>query len=355
VNTDVSYLSQLEEDLLAAAGRGGGRHHHVSRRMAVAAGLAGALTLAGVVGTVVPRLTQRSNVQTSYSAIVHTAPQDRPGSGAVLEPSPAPGFAPAPDAAGTGAAGGAGATGQGERTSGGLLASREGIGAVPGFGPKVVKTAHMDVQVGRGSFERAFGDATQIAAENGGYVVSSTSGGSDARYGSLVLRVPAGRFEVALASLRSIGVVTWQSVTGRDVTAVYVDLAARIRTWQSQEAVLLRLMGRATTIGQTIQVQSQLQRVQLTIEELQGELRLLRNQAAFGTISLSIREAGVHPATAGAASPAPTLLRAWRGAVSGFLAVVAAIVMGLGYLIPIAAVCLLGWVVTRRVRKLASA
>ncbi|HXY71610.1 MAG TPA: DUF4349 domain-containing protein [Actinomycetota bacterium] len=347
MNSDIAYLSQLREDLQRAAQRGGVRHHNVSRRMIAAGALVGVLTLAGVVGTVVPRLTQRAPLSNSFSAI-------QPATKAAPAPSPA-GGAPPRDAYGAGSSGGAGTTDAAALAARGAIDGAAGSATEPGFGPKIVKTAHMDLQVARGTFERSFGDASQVAADNGGFVVSSSSGGADARYGSLVLRVPAGRFEAALASLRSIGVVKWQSVNGRDVTAAYVDLSARIRTWRSQELVLFRLMDHASTIGETLQVQSHLQRVQLTIEELEGQLRLLRNQAAFGTISLSIRETGIRPATQGPAATTPTMLRAWRGAVGGFLSVVAAIVVGLGYLIPIALVCLLGWIVTRQVRKLASA
>ena len=39
-----------------------------------------------------------------------------------------------------------------------------------------------------------------------------------------------------------------RSVSGRDVTNEYVDLNARLRTWEAQEAVLLRLMKRATSV-----------------------------------------------------------------------------------------------------------
>lgn len=330
MNTDVTYLSQLQEDLRAAAERGAVRERASARRTRIAAVALATLVLAAIVGTAVPRLTHPSQTVMAGSsngtnlAIREPTSKSRNAYGA---PVPA-----------AGARSAAGAT-----------------PAVPAFGPKIVKTAHMDLEVPRGAFERAFGDATQVAAANGGFVVSSSSGGVNARYGTLVLRIPSGRFEAALQSLKSIGTVQWQTVNGRDVTAAYVDLSARIGTWRSQEAVLFRLMSRASTIGQTLQIQSQLQRVQLTIEQLQGQLRLLRNQSAFGTISVSIREAGVHVASPNGAAAAPTMLRAWRNAVSGFLGVVAAIVIGLGYLIPIGLVCLLGWLVTRRVRKLASA
>jgi Domain of unknown function (DUF4349) len=351
MNTDVAYLSQLQNDLLAAAERGT-RRRASSRRPAVAAAVLGGLILAAVVGSVVPRLTGRSAQDSSLSAIQSSgsvaAGSKNQSARTQLNPRLAI-TAPSP-------AQGAGATG----SLGGLDAagSRAVVppSTVPVFGPKIVKTARMDLQVANGTFERAFGDASAVAAANGGFVVSSSSGGVGARYGTLVLQVPSDRFEAALQSLRSIGIVKWQSVNGRDVTAAYIDLTARIRTWRSQEAVLFRLMGRATTIGETLQIQSQLQRVQLTIEELQGQLRLLRSQSANGTISLSIRETGVRSLTTnGPAAVAPTMLRAWRSAVGGFLGVVAAIVIGLGYLIPIALVCLAGWILTRRVRRLASA
>jgi len=350
MNTDVAYLSQLQNDLLAAAERGAVRRRTTSRRTTVAVGVLAALILAAAVGTVVPRWTQRS------ASVTSAAPHAPAGSDRDFEKL-VPAASPAPEVLGAvGASGGAFHPAAGTVTGRASTGDTASAVVVPTFGPKIVKTAHMDLQVPNGGFERAFGEATQVAAANGGFVVSSSSGGTSARSGTLVLRVPSGRFEAALQSLRSIGTVKWQTVNGRDVTAAYIDLTARIRTWRSQQAVLYRLMGQATSIGQTLQIQSQLQRVQLTIEQLQGQLRLLRNQSAFGTISLSIREAGVRPAaTNNAQSVTPTMVRAWRNAVGGFLAVVAAIVIGLGYLVPIGLVCLLAWLVTRRVRKLASA
>ena len=352
MNTNVAYLSQLQKDLLSAAERGATRRRTASRRTTIAAGVLATLILAAVVGTVVPRFTQSS------ADLMAGAPT-RDGPAPAARPSPASDkntFTILGPTARTAAGAAGSASGTAHDSVGDGYAGIAVPGAVPTFGPKIVKTAHLDLQVSKGGFERAFGDATQVAAENGGFVVSSSSGGTDARTGTLVLHVPSGRFEAALQSLRSIGTVKWQTVNGRDVTAAYIDLSARVRTWRSQQAVLYRLMGQATTIGQTLQIQSQLQRVQLTIEELQGQLRLLRNQSAFGTISLSIREAGVLPAaTNNAPTAPPTMVRAWRSAVAGFLAVVAAIVIGLGYLIPIGFVCLLGWLVTRQVRKLASA
>jgi hypothetical protein len=160
----------------------------------------------------------------------------------------------------------------------------------------------------------------------------------------------AAEIEAALADLKGLGTVKRQSVSGQDVTARFVDLEGRLRNWKAQEVVLLNLMSKATTIVDSIRVQGQLQEVQANIEQIEGQLRLLSDQTAMSTISLSMAEAGPVP-------PPPaksTLAGAWHQALHGFVAVLAAVFVGLGYLIPLGVIALLiafGWrLVTRRSR-----
>jgi hypothetical protein len=104
-----------------------------------------------------------------------------------------------------------------------------------------------------------------------------------------------GEFEAALGELRRLGKIVSQSISGQDVTGQVVDLQARLRNWEAQEAVLLQLMAKATSIEDSIVVQRQLQDVQLAIEEIKGQLRALQGQTDFSTISLSLSEAGFVP------------------------------------------------------------
>ena len=110
-------------------------------------------------------------------------------------------------------------------------------------------------------------------------------------------------------------------------------------------------MAKAATIGQTLSIQSRLQDVQLTIEQLKGQLRVLQDQTATATISVTLREAGVRAPVQRPQSLNPSFGRGWRRAVAGFLGVIVTILIGLGYLIPIAAVGALIWVVSRRLRR----
>ncbi|MFP5297547.1 MAG: DUF4349 domain-containing protein [Actinomycetota bacterium] len=202
---------------------------------------------------------------------------------------------------------------------------------LPEIGPKVIKTAGIGIEVERDSFRDSVQDAIDIAERHGGFVLSSDIGGSKTRSGSLILRVPAEQFETALGELKELGTkVTSESIQGQDVSQQFVDLSARLRNFQAQEAVLLDLMEEATSISESIRVQNELQRTQLEIERLQGRLNYLEDQTAFGTISLDVAEAGIAPP-----KPAGTLGKAWNDAKDAFLDVVSAVIVGAGFLIPV--------------------
>jgi hypothetical protein len=215
----------------------------------------------------------------------------------------------------------------------------------------VVKVAHLSIEVGENGFEGAARRATEIAGEQGGYVESSSSSGSNVASGRLTLRVPVDHFETALADVSELGHVRLRSVSGRDVTSHFVDLDARIRNARAQETVLLGILHRAATVSATLQVQRTLSDVQLQIEELVGQERSLRNRADLGTIVLSLFEVG-GPAhrtvTAGISNP--SLTEAWTRAKATFFGLMYGIVVSAGVLVPLALIALAALLVWRRWR-----
>jgi Domain of unknown function (DUF4349) len=230
------------------------------------------------------------------------------------------------------------------------------LGALPVISPAVVKTASLEVQVPTGDFDKAFESAMQVAGRYGGYVQSSSTSGTKIHSGTLTIRVPSASFQNAMSDLSGVGTVQSRSVSGQDVTNEYVDLNARLRTWEAQEAVLLRLMKRATSVEATLRVQTNLQDVQFRIEQIKGQLRVLENQTDLATIDLSLHEPGavVRPMPRAVSDERPSLAEAWTKAVNGFLGVLYATVVGLGYLVPIALICLAVWFAVRRMRPVPS-
>ena len=215
---------------------------------------------------------------------------------------------------------------------------------LPEVGPSVIKTAELSVEVARGDFQESVQRAVQSAARYGGFVFSTTVDDDSSRSGTIVIRVPSVRFEEALDDLKGLGDTERESISGQDVTQEFVDLRARQRNLEAQEAVLLELMNRARSVTDTIRVQSELQGVQLDIERIRGQLRYLEDQTDFGTITAHLSEAGA------AASKPGTIERAWQQAVEMSLRFLSTLIVASGVIIPLAILALIAYLIVRQLR-----
>ncbi len=253
----------------------------------------------------------------------------------------------------TGATSGAAVSGPSGVSAGGPVGGGATVVDVPAVPSSVVKVAHLSIEVEKDGFEQAARRATEIAGEQGGYVESSSSQGSDVASGRLTLRIPVDRFETALADVSQLGHIRLRSVSGKDVTSKFVDLDARIRNARAQETVLLGILHEATTVNATLQVQRTLSDVQLQIEELVGEERSLRNRADLGTIVLSLFEVGrpVHHTVVTAGISNPSLGEAWTRAKATFFGLMYGIVVSLGVLVPLGLIGVAAFLVWRRWRE----
>lgn len=228
----------------------------------------------------------------------------------------------------------------------GVLAPESRVGTdLPPFGPNVIKTGDLRLQVRRNTLRDVVADVTAVAGRHGGFVISTDVAGQRARSGVLVIRVPAERFEQALDELSGMGKVTRESVSGLEVGQEFIDLEARLRNWRAQEIVLLQLMDRARTVTETIRVQRELQQVQLEIERIRGRLRYLEDQTTMSTITVGLREAGI-----AAADRPGSLEQAWQRAVQTFMAIITGAIVAAGAVLPFALLLLAGWMVFRVVR-----
>jgi hypothetical protein len=216
---------------------------------------------------------------------------------------------------------------------------------------KIVRDGRIGLVVDDGRFAEARAAVNQIALENGGFVLSSST---QERRGTFVLRVPDRRFTETLIALGDVGRVEFEDQTGQDVTAEFVDLQARQDILRARKRVLLGFLREADTVQETLNLYGRVEDTQLQLERIQGQLRFIRDQVAESTIRVTVRERAVEIETPQDIDK-PSLALAWERAVQGFLNVVAAVVIGLGYLVPIAIIGLLVWLVVRLARRRATA
>lgn len=222
----------------------------------------------------------------------------------------------------------------------------------PAIGDKVIKNATVQIEVDKGEFQEKFGRAGDIAAQFGGFVAGRNASETDGKTasGTVTIRVPSDKLDAALGALRELGKLKAENQTSEDVSTEFVDLEARLRHAKTQEAFYLRLMERATTISDLIQIQGQLSQVQLQIEEIQGRLNFLKDQTSYSTITVRVFEPGL-------ASGTGRLGRAWSEAIEGFKSVIAGLVVFLGWMAPLVLLGLVGvvgWRIFRRRPKAAT-
>jgi hypothetical protein len=206
----------------------------------------------------------------------------------------------------------------------------------------------MAVTVPRDGLGEAIDQVTAVADKQGGFVFSSSIA---TRSGLLVLHVPAKRFDAAMTALRQIGTVRGVSVSAQDVTNQFVDLSARLTILEGRRRALEKLYLKAATISETLRVEDALNQTQQGIEQIQGELNVIENRTSESTIRIQLREAGVANVTTQTPVRTPSLGNAWAHAIAGFVGVIAAVVIGLGYLIPLAILALMIWLVVTLIRR----
>lgn len=227
---------------------------------------------------------------------------------------------------------------------------------VPADTAKVVKTGSLGLEVGKGTFERSVERITSVVVGLGGYVAeSSTTESEGVPHGSIVVRVPAGSFEQLVTDLRGLGEVQSVSSKGTDVTAQFTDLEARLSALTATRDRLLEVLRGARNVGDIIAVQDRITGVQTEIEQVQGQQRLLTDQASLGTLSVTLAEPGAEETRITAEPDDDGLGGAWREARRRFGDAVegliewsgTAAVVGLVGLV----VVLLGWLAWTRGRR----
>lgn len=108
----------------------------------------------------------------------------------------------------------------------------------------------------------------------------------------ITLRVPAERLAEARQAAAKLGTVLSESSSQDDVTQQHVDMAARLKNLQAEEARLRDFLGKATKVSDMLEVERELSRVRGEIESMQAQLQYLERQAAMATLTLSLTSPG---------------------------------------------------------------
>jgi hypothetical protein len=155
--------------------------------------------------------------------------------------------------------------------------------------------------------------ARAIATGLGGDILAmSQTGQGENRSALITVRVPSDRFDEALRQLKLLeGEVLTSNVDAKDVTDQFTDLQARLVAKQAEEQRYLQLFPQAKTVDETLKIDAALGNVRVQIEQLQGQINLIKTRTEFSTITMSITPIVTVPAeTGGVWDPSKTFAKA---------------------------------------------
>ncbi|WP_319508587.1 DUF4349 domain-containing protein [uncultured Methanolobus sp.] len=196
---------------------------------------------------------------------------------------------------------------------------------------KTITTVDMTIKVDDAAV--VMDEVSKIAVASGGYVASSSVydsyyDSSTRKEGYITVRIAESEYPSFLENVEALGEVTSKSVSAQDVTEEYIDVTARLENLERQEIRLQEILNMAATVEDVLSVEKELERVRGEIESLTGRLNYLEDRIEFSTINIRVTE------------PTP-ITRSWgiRDAISesvnGFISMVNALIVLVGYLLPL--------------------
>jgi hypothetical protein len=217
---------------------------------------------------------------------------------------------------------------------------------------KVIREGRVELRVDPATFEQASSRIRAIAVDLGGYLSSGETyleeiDGVEYTVGWMTMRIPADRFDEALTMVDGVGERLSLSMSSQDVTEEYVDLESRLRYWKSQEDFYTRLMEEATGIDDLVTIQTRMEEVMLSIEQIEGQLRYLDDRTDLSTLTVSLTEIPD-------GNPGDVIGEAIDRAGTVAVATIAGLIVAGAFLLPFALLAGLGlliWLAIRSVRR----
>ena len=206
-------------------------------------------------------------------------------------------------------------------------------------------------------------EISALATQYAGWVVNAqvnrTRVGEESRvsYGTITIRVDAGRLDEALALIKEgVHEVESEAVTGQDVTQDYVDLTGRVANLEAAERQLQEIMSSASKTEDVLSVYNELVRVRGEIETIRGRLTYYDEASSTSSIQITLRPTPViQPVEIGGWQPLETARDAFQTLIN-LLQGAADVVITVAIIgLPLGIVLLIPVLVLRRRRRTAQA
>lgn len=154
---------------------------------------------------------------------------------------------------------------------------------------KIIKNGNLSLETLE--FDKFISELETSVSTLGGYVESNETYGSVGyRYANYTVRVPSQSYSTFIKAVGDMGTVISMNESISNVTLTYIDIEARLSALTAERDSFQKLMDRAETIEEILQIQGYLTDVNYKIESYTSQLNSLKNKVSYSTVRLNISE-----------------------------------------------------------------
>jgi len=122
-----------------------------------------------------------------------------------------------------------------------------------------------------------------LAKKYAGYVLSSGNSYT-------TIRIKSANLKDALNDISGLGKVTSKHISGADVTDEFTDYQIRLDNAEKARKRYLELLAKANTVGETLQIEKELERLNGEIDLLKGKMNRIAHLVDYSTLTVYHQE-----------------------------------------------------------------
>jgi len=159
---------------------------------------------------------------------------------------------------------------------------------------KIIRRFMLDVETQ--AFDSLITKIDSEIGRLGGYVENSKISGkpiyynNEARYGSIVVRIPRDKVDEFVNVVKEEANVVNNQESTENVTLQYTDMESRKKSLEIEQERLFVLLEKAVTLENVITLESRLSEIRYELQNYETQLRTYDNLVEYSTVTLSIQE-----------------------------------------------------------------
>lgn len=208
-------------------------------------------------------------------------------------------------------------------------------------------------------YQKTFNEIGEFAVAQGGFVQNSSSSCADqtenveTNSGYLTIRVPSTKFNESMKEIETYGTVISSSINSTNISQEYQDIKGQLDNLKIEEARLQGYLNQAVSLGDLLQIESELNRVRTEIDKRTTLIKNWDTEIAYSTIYISVYEKvlGASSIVSPFSGFVQKLTEGFIASINFLLNIIAVLILLFVRLIPFVAILGIGYLIYRKVRQ----